>query len=84
MKKYVAAIVVVIFLALSVMCVPVYANDNIIDKAGDWWATRGKQEPEKSMILAHRRTERAAKQADKEMKKAAKNTEKDMKNAWGK
>jgi hypothetical protein len=84
MKKYVAAVVAVVFLALSIMCVPVYADDNVIEKTADWWATRGKQEPEKSMILAQRRTERAAKKADKEMKKAAKSMQKDMKKAWGK
>jgi len=84
MKKYVAVVVAAVFLVLSLACVPVYANDNVIDKTGDWWATRGKQEPEKGLILAQRRAERAAKKADKEMKKATKNMQKDMKKAWGK
>lgn len=84
MKKHVALLVAVIFLAMSFMCVPVYAGDSIIDKAGDWWATRGRQEPEKSLILTQRQTERAAKRAEKEMKKASHQMKKDMNKAWGK
>ena len=83
MKKFVCAMVAVVFLAMSVMCVPVYAGDNIIDKAGDWWATRGKKDPEKSLIIAHRQSLRAAKRAEKEMKKASQQMQKDMKKAWG-
>lgn len=84
MKKMVFAIMAVIFLAMSVMCMPVYAGDNVIDKAGDWWATRGKEDPEKSIILAQRQSARAAKRAEKEMKKASQQMQKDMKKAWGK
>lgn len=89
MKKFIAAAVAVVFIALSIACVPVYA-ESIFDKAGDWWATRGKQDPEKSMILAQRQSQRAAKRAQKEMQKASKQMEKsaqkmqkDMKSAWG-
>jgi len=84
MKKSMALLVAVMFLAMSFVCVPVYAGDNIIDKTGDWWATRGKSEPEKSLILTQRQTERAAKRAEKEMKKASHQMQKDMKKTWGK
>lgn len=83
MKRYVAAVVVVVFLALSFMAMPVYAEDNVLDKVGDWWATRGKGDLEKSMILTQRRAERAAKRAEKEMKKASEEMNKDMKKAFG-
>lgn len=89
MKKFIAAAVAVVFLALSIACVPVYA-ESIFDKAGDWWATRGKSEPEKSLILAQRQSSRAAKRAEnelrkasKQMEKSAKQMQKEAKSAWG-
>ena len=84
MRKNITLLVAIIFLAMSFVCVPVYAGDNIIDKTGDWWITRGKSEPEKSMILAQRQTERAANRAEKEMKKASKQMHKNMKKTCGK
>lgn len=84
MRKLVAGAVAAIFIAVSLFAMPVYADDNILDKAGDWWATRGKEDPEKSMILTQRRMERAAKRAEKEMKKSSKQMEKDMKGIFGK
>ena len=83
MKRYIAAVVAVVFLALSLMAMPVYAEDNVLDKVGDWWATRGKQEPEKSLILTQRKSERAAKRAEQEMKKASEQMQKGMKKAFG-
>lgn len=83
MKRCAALILVVLFLALSVTAAPVYAQDNVIDKAGDWWATRGKEEPEKSLILAQRRADRAAKRADKAMRKHSRQMEKSMKETFG-
>ena len=83
MKRLMALVVAVVFIAMSLAAMPVYADDNVIDKAGDWWATRGKQEPEKSMILAQRKMERAAKRAEKEMKKSSKEMGKSMKNVFG-
>jgi cytochrome c-type biogenesis protein CcmH/NrfG len=83
MKRLMALAVVVVFIAMSLVAMPVYADDNVLDKAGDWWATRGKQEPEKSMILAQRKMERAAKRAEKEMKKSSKEMGKSMKNVFG-
>ncbi|MBN1526593.1 MAG: hypothetical protein JW919_03295 [Candidatus Omnitrophica bacterium] len=83
MKRLTALVVVAVFIAMSLVATPVYADDSVIDKVGDWWATRGKQDPEKSMILTQRRMERAAKKADKEMKKSSKEMGKSMKNVFG-
>ena len=83
MKRYMAIIVVAVFVVMSFCAVPVYAQDNVIDKVGDWASTIGKKEPEKSMILAQRKTERAAKKAEKEMRKQSKKMEKGMKDAFG-
>jgi len=83
MKRYIVIIVLAVFVAASFCAMPVYAQDNVIDKVGDWVATRGKNEPEKSMILAQRKSERAAKRAEKEMGKQSKQMEKGMKNAFG-
>ena len=63
MKRYVALMVAVVFVAMSFVAMPVYAQDNVLDRIGDWWATRGKQDPEKSIILMQRRSDRAAKRA---------------------
>lgn len=90
MKKHVAIVVLVVFVAMSLCAVPVYAQDNIVDKVGDWAATRGLREPEKSMVLSQRKADRAAKRAEKElrkqskkMEKGAKKMEKDMKDMFG-
>lgn len=83
MKRFVIITVLVLFVAMSLFSMPVYAQDNVLDKIGDWAATRGKNEPEKSMILAKRRAERAAKRAEKEMRKQSKKMEKGMKDAFG-
>ena len=84
MKRWTALAVALLFIAMSLVAMPVYAQDNVIDKAGDWIATRGKQEPEKSLILAQRRSDRAAKRAEKAMRKQSKEMEKSMKNVFGK
>jgi len=82
-KRFVAAVVAVLFIAVSLFAMPVYAQDNVLDKMSDWAAMRGKKEPEKSMILARRRSERAAKRAEKEMRKQAKKMDQGMKKAFG-
>lgn len=84
MRKYLTVIVLVMFVAVSLFAVPVYAEDNVFDKVSDWAATRGKKDPEKSMILAQRKAAREAKKAEKKMQKQAKKMEKGMKNAFGK
>jgi hypothetical protein len=87
MKRVMALLVITVF-AVSSMTIFVdmaqaAGGDNIIDKAGDWLATRGKEEPQKSMILAQRQAERAAKRAQQDMKKAGKDMNKSLKKAFG-
>jgi hypothetical protein len=84
MKKVIALAVALVFIAISLFAVPVYAEDNVFDKVGDWWATIGKDEPQKSMILTQRKAERAANRAGKEMEKSAQHMEKGIKDIIGK
>jgi hypothetical protein len=87
MKKLLALMVITVFAmsSIAVFAEQAFAagGDNAIDKVGDWWATRGKEEPQKSMILAQRQSERAAKRAQQEMKKAGKEMNKSLKKAFG-
>ncbi len=83
MKKYIAIVVLSIFVIGSLFAMPVYAQDNVIDKIGDWAATVGKDEPQKSMILSQRRADRAAKRAQKELEKTSKQAAKSAKNIFG-
>ncbi|MCM8791484.1 MAG: hypothetical protein NC938_07365 [Candidatus Omnitrophica bacterium] len=84
MKRYTALFVAIVFIAISFVAIPVYAQDNALDRIGDWWATRGKQEPEKSMILMKRKSEREAKRFGKNMEKQAAKMQKGFKGAFGK
>ena len=84
MMRLTALVLAVMFVMMSLVMIPVYAEGNPIDKAGDWFATRGKQEPEKSMILAQRQAAREAKKAQKAMEKQSKQMEKNMNKAFGK
>jgi regulator of protease activity HflC (stomatin/prohibitin superfamily) len=65
------------------------SDDSVVDKVGDWFATRGKSDQEKQAILMQRRgartAEKAQKQAEKkarEMKKQADKAGKDMGQAF--
>lgn len=55
------------------------AKDSVVDKVGDWFATRGKTPEEAKAIIADRKAERALKRAQKEAEKAKKAMEKEMK-----
>lgn len=57
------------------------AQDNVVDKVGDWFATRGKTENERKAILAQRKTDRVAKRAEKQAMKAKKRAEQETKKA---
>jgi len=72
MKTLTTTVVLAVFILMSLCAMPVYAEDNLLDKIGDWAATRGKKEPEKSLMLAKRKAERAAKRLENELKKQAK------------
>ena len=59
-----------------------HASDNaIFNRVGDWFATRGKSEPEKSAILAERKAKRAVDRAQKELEKRNKELAKETKKA---
>jgi len=90
MKKLITLILVVSF----ALCAPAItsvtwaassaselAHDNVVDKVGDWFATRGKTENERKAILAERKTDRIAKRAEKQAKKAKKRAEQVAKKA---
>lgn len=55
------------------------AEDSIVDKAGDWFATIGKSGQEKDQILLQRRMDRAAKKAGAAFDKAGKDLAKAFK-----
>jgi len=83
----VIAWMLVIMLSVSV---PVYAlpdaassiaQDNVVDKVGDWAATIGKSGIEKDKILAERKATRVAKKAERKAKKAAREAEKEARKA---
>ena len=69
----------VFFLVFSfAMAVPVWAasQDTMLDKASDWFATIGKDDSEKQMILAERRAGRAARRFEKDIAEGAHKAEK--------
>ncbi|MBI4342791.1 MAG: hypothetical protein HY599_05440 [Candidatus Omnitrophica bacterium] len=72
--------------SLVMTAAPVYAGqggagENIMTKTGDWFATMGKSETERTAVLAQRRAARAARQAQHEAEKSAKKAEKSMQGA---
>jgi hypothetical protein len=60
------------------------AEDSIVDKIGDWFATVGKPENEKNMIIAERKMQRAAKRIKSEMTKQGKAFDAEMRKVFGK
>ncbi len=91
MKRRLLAAVFVLSLIFSSLPLSVcYAGseyqENVVDKAGDWFATVGKQGMEKDQILAERKAKRMAHYAEVQAKKASKDAEKagnDMKKKMG-
>lgn len=84
MKRLIGVLCVVAFMFLATPINFAYAgpaDDNVLDKAGDWAATIGKQGVEKDQILATRKADRMKKRAEIEAKKAAKKAERDAKKA---
>ena len=67
-----------LILVAAFAAVPAYAEDSVLDKAGDWIATVGKSPAEKDRILLERRSDRVA----KEFKKGAEKMGKDLENAF--
>ena len=90
MKKLITLILVLSFALCAPAVTPVtwaaseaseIAQDNVVDKVGDWFATRGKTEAERKAILAQRKTDRVAKRAEKQAMKAKKRAEQETKKA---
>lgn len=84
MMKRVALVAAVLCIVLSLGASAVYADDSVFDKIGDWWAVKGAKEPERSLILMQRKSQRAAKRAEKLMKQSSKELDKSMKAIFGK
>ena len=51
------------------------SEKSAFNRAGDWFATRGKSDEEKAKIIAERDVKRAAKRAEQEAKRLQKQTE---------
>ena len=56
----------------------IQSGDSIVDKASDWLATIGKSPEDRDMILAQRRSERAAEHLKEAMKTESKKAGKQM------
>ncbi len=81
MKKFFGILFAATLLFSNLPAHVVYAeiteyHDNAFDKAGDWFATLGKQGTEKDRILAERKAERVRKHIEKNANAAAKDMEK--------
>ncbi|HTL69997.1 MAG TPA: hypothetical protein VL404_01780 [Candidatus Eisenbacteria bacterium] len=70
----------VAFFSIGLAVAPMaQASDTVFDKASDWFATLGKDDSEKQMILAERRAGRAARQLEKSVSEGARKTGKGLK-----
>jgi len=79
MKKF---IILLLAVAIVMSAVPAMAQrgsgsvdfqkDSVVDKVGDWFATRGKTPEEAKTIIAERKATRAAKRAQKEAERQKK------------
>ena len=77
MKRFLTVILeFALMFSLSPMSYAAEYKENVLDQAGDWFTTLGKQGMEKESILAQRKAERAAKFAEREANKLAKEAEK--------
>lgn len=83
MKKLIMFVAIAIVLAFAISAVT-RSSDSAIDKTGDWMATIGKEDPEKSMILMRRQADRAAQRTGKAMHETGRDVKKSMAEAWGK
>ena len=86
MKKVLALMLVfTMFVGVFAMCADARGSesglkagqDNVLDRASDWFATRGKDGVEKKAILAERKAQRASKRATKEAAKQKKIAQKE-------
>lgn len=90
MKKLITILLVIAFVLSTPVFAPVtwaasasseLAQDNVVDKVGDWFATRGKTDKERQAIMAERKSARVAKRAEKQAAKAKKRADQEIKKA---
>ncbi len=86
MKKKVTVAMVLLAIGFAMHPVTAHAQsdfskDSVVDKAGDWFATLGKESNEKDQILMQRRAERIAKRMQGAIKNESKAAGKEMKKA---
>jgi len=95
MKKVITIVLLVMFVAgtmtayaapkgASTTAMSKASDESVFNRVGDWFATRGKSDAEKTQILAQRKTKRAAERAQKEAAKQKKMMEKKAKEAKAK
>ncbi len=70
-------VVSALFAAALFTAAPAFAEDSMLDKAGDWFTTLGMSQHEKDHTLFERRSERAAKKLQQGLNRAGKQAEKD-------
>ena len=90
MKKLVVLAILVCFVFSAVPALPTYAqgksgvsasavsDDSVIDKIGDWFATRGKSDAEKQKILAERKMKRMAERTQRKLEKEQKKASREL------
>ena len=90
MKKLIVLIALACFVLSAVPALPAYAqgksaisskeltDDSVIDKVGDWFATRGKSDAEKQKMLSQRKADRVARRAQKKIEKQKKQADKKL------
>jgi len=53
-------------------------DDSVVDKVGDWFATRGKSDAEKQKLLAQRKANRVVARAQKKIERQKKQSDKKL------
>ena len=86
-RKMIIGIIAVLIFASAV---PVFASestgaqDSIVDKVGDWFATIGKSQADKQIIIADRRTKRILRHTRHELEETNEQAQKEVGTALGK
>ena len=80
MKKKMGMLgIALLAVTMTFTAAPAFANDTVIDKMGDWFATVGKPQSEKDQILVQRHMDRAAKKTGDSFNQAGKDLQKAFK-----
>ena len=90
MKKAAVLVVLICFAFCAVPALDSYAqgksaisskeltDDSVVDKVGDWFATRGKSDAEKQKMLSQRKANRVARRAQKKIEWQKKQADKKL------